>query len=171
MACISCKTLKNGLLKKEEGYLLDHDLAEPSFRAWHSSCLLVGKQNRICHFCTDYRKLNSVIKPDCFPIPRIDDCVDCVGAAQFMSKFDLLKGYWLVPLTESARDLSVFVTPDTFLQYRVMPFGIRNVPATFQHLVTQVWPGISGCEAYLDDDVVFSSNWSEHLDQIKELFR
>ncbi len=93
-------------------YLLDNRLAEPSFSAWSSPCLLVNKPDESYRFCTDYRKLNSVTKPDCYPLPRMDDCVDGVGSATFVSKFDLLKGYWQVPLTTRARELSAFVTPD-----------------------------------------------------------
>ncbi len=51
-----------------------------------------------------------------------------------------------------------------------MPFGVRNAPATFQRLVNRVLSGLIGCEAYLDDIVLYSSSWSEHLAQIKELF-
>ncbi len=162
--------IKRKLLQKEVDYLLDHNLAEPSFSSWSSPCILVSKPDNSYRFCTDYRKLNCLTKPDCYPLPRIDDCVDRVGSAKFVSKFDLLKGYWQVPLTSRAKELSAFVTPDRFLQYTVMPFGVRNAPATFQRLVNHVLSGMSGCEAYLDDVVLYSSSWSEHLDQIRELF-
>lgn len=46
------------------------------------------------HFCTGYRRVNAVTKPDSFPLPRMEDCVDSVGAAKFTRKLDLLKGYW-----------------------------------------------------------------------------
>ncbi len=72
-----------------------------------------------------------------------------------------------MPLTSRAKELSAFVTPASFLQYTVMPFGDRNAPATFQRLVNQVLSGLIGCEAYLDDIVLYSSSWSEHLAQIK----
>ncbi|XP_048044029.1 uncharacterized protein LOC125266937 isoform X1 [Megalobrama amblycephala] len=162
--------LKRKLLQKEVDYLLAHNLAEPSFSSWSSPCILVSKSDHSYRFCTDYRKLNSLRKPDCFPLPRIDDCVDRVGSAQFVSKFDLLKGYWQVPLTSRAKELSAFITPDSFLQYTVMPFGVRNAPATFQRLVNRVLSGLRGCEAYLDDVVLYSSSWLEHLAQIRELF-
>ncbi|KAL2103191.1 hypothetical protein ACEWY4_000059 [Coilia grayii] len=161
---------KRAILRKEVEYLLAHDLAEPSLSSWSSPCLLVGKPDGTYRFCTDYRKLNAVTSPDCYPLPRVDDCVDRIGAARFVSKFDLLKGYWQVPLTPRARELSAFVTPDNFLQYKVMPFGLRNAPATFQRLINYVLSGMTGCEAYLDDVVVFSATWGQHLEQIKELF-
>ena len=80
--------------------------------------------------------------------------VDCLGSAVYVSKIDLLKGYWQIPLTEHAKEISAFVTRDGLLQYTVMPFSMRNAPATFQRLVNQVLAGISNCEVYLNDLVV-----------------
>lgn len=79
--------------------MLDHNIATPSSSGWASLCLLVGKSDGTVRFCMDFRKVNSLTKPDCFPLLRIEDCVDQVGSANFVSKFDLLKGYWQVPLT------------------------------------------------------------------------
>ena len=124
---------KRELLQKEVHYLLTHNLAEPSFSSWSSPCLLVNKPDGTFRFCTDYRRLNSVTKPDCYPLPRCDDCVDRVGSAKFVSKFDLLKGYWQVPLTARAKELSAFVTPDNFLQYHIMPFGVRTFSKIIIH--------------------------------------
>lgn len=67
---------------------------------------------------------NAVTIPDWFPMLRMEDCVDSVGSAEFVSKLDLLKGYWQVPLTARASNILAFVTPDCFLQYDVMPFGL-----------------------------------------------
>ena len=63
----------------------------------------------------------------------MEDCIDKIGQAKFISKCDLLKGYWRVPLTERAREISAFVTPDGFYQYKVMPFGMKNSQATSKH--------------------------------------
>ncbi len=54
----------------------------------------------------------------------MEDCADRVGNAKFVTKLDLLKGYWQVPLTDRASEISAFATPDVFLQYRVMAFGL-----------------------------------------------
>ena len=88
-------------------------------------------------FCTDFCKLNAVAKSDSFPILRIDDCIDKIGHAKFVSKLDLLKGFWQVSLTEQAKKLSKFVTPKGLYQYKIMPFGKKNAPAeaTFRQLV------------------------------------
>ncbi len=112
-------------------YMLKHDIAEPSCSSWASPCLLVPKSDGTMRFCTDFRKVNSVTKPDSFPLPRMDDCIDQVGPARFVSKFDLLKGYWQVPLSDRAREIAAFITPKGLYSYKVMPFGLRNSPASF----------------------------------------
>ena len=72
-------------------------------------------------FCRDFREVNDKTKSDSFPIPRIDDCIDQIGNAKFVSTFDMLKGYWQVPLTQRAHGISVFVTASGLYQYKVMP--------------------------------------------------
>lgn len=67
--------------------------AVPSCSSWASPCLLVKKPDSTYRFCTDYRKLNAITKPDAFPLPRIEECVDQVDAGNFLTKLDLLKGY------------------------------------------------------------------------------
>lgn len=106
--------------------------------------------------CTDYRKVNSVTKTDTFPIPRMDDCIDKVRKAKYVTKFDLLKGFWQVPLTHRAKEISAFVTSDGLYQYKVMPFGIKNSPASFQRLINKVIVDLEGCEAYIDDVIIYS---------------
>ena len=87
-----------------------------------------------------------------------------------MTKFDLLKGFWQVPLTERAKEVSAFTVPNGLYQYKVMPFGMKNSPATFQRLINQVIAGIAGCEAYIDDIICFSDDWEKHLKIIYTLF-
>lgn len=118
-------------MKKEVDYLLNHNLATPSYSPWSSPCLLVPKSDGSFRFYTIYRKVNGDTKPDSFPLPKVEDCIDCVGSARFVSKLDVLKGYWQVPLKALASEIFAFVTPDNFLQYSLMPFGMRNAPATF----------------------------------------
>ena len=67
--------------------------------------------------------MNSVTKTDSFPVPRMDDCFDNIGQAKYVTKFDILKGFWQSPLTDRAKEISAFVTPDGLYQYKVMPFG------------------------------------------------
>lgn len=128
------------------------------------------KSDGSSRFCTDYRKVNLVTKADSFPMPHMEDCVDRVGNAKFVTKLDLLKGYWQVPLSARASEISAFATPDVFLQYRVMPFGLRNSGATFQRLMSVVLSNMSNCEAYLDDVVCYGDTWEDHLKTLRGVF-
>ncbi len=105
---------KRVAMRGEVDYLLKHGLAKPSCSPWSSLCLLVPKSDGTARFCTDYRKVNAVNIPDCFHLPRMEDCIDNLGSARYVSKLDLLKGYWQVPLTSRASDISAFVTPNIF---------------------------------------------------------
>ena len=107
---------KQKYLKEEIKYLLENDFIEPSNSCWTSPCILVPKPDERYRMCTDYRKVMSVTKTDTFPIPRMDDCIDKVGKAKFVTKLDLLKGLWQVPLTDCAKEISAFVTPDGLYQ-------------------------------------------------------
>ena len=87
--------------------MLTNGIAEPCASSWASPCILVPKPDGTFRFCSDFCKVNNVTKPDSFPLPRMEDCIDQVASAKFVSKFDLLKGYWQVPL--SARVLQVYI--------------------------------------------------------------
>ena len=163
--------MKKELLDKEVQYMLENDIIEESQSNWSSPCILVPKHDGGFRFCTDFRKVNDKTKSDSFPIPRIADCIDQIGNAKFVSTFDMLKGYWQVPLTQRAREISAFVTPSGLYQYKVMPFGMKNAPATFQRMVNKLVQDIDGCEGYIDDVVIFSDNWSDHIRQIKRFFQ
>lgn len=109
--------------------------------------------------------------PDCFPLPRMEDCTDNLGSACFVTKLDLMQGYWQEPLMPQASDISAFVTPDHLMQYKVTAFGLCNASATFQKLVNTVLAGVPNCNTYLDDLVVYSSEWSEHISLLHTMFK
>jgi hypothetical protein len=163
--------LKLESMRAEIKYMLDNDIIEPSSSPWSSPSILVPKEGGGVRFCTDFRKVNSCLLSDCYPTPRIDDCIDDVGSAIYVSKFDLNKGYWQIPLTARAREVSAFVTPDGLFQYKVMPFGTKNASATFQRLMNQITNGLEGSKVYIDDVVIFADDWETHIARMREFFR
>lgn len=124
-------------------------------------------QLQLSNIHIDFCRLNSLTKTDSFPLPRIEDCIDRIGRAKYVTKFDLLKGYWQIPLTDRARQLS---TPDELYQYCVMPVGMKNAPATFHRMINQLLGRVKGCKAYSDNVVVHSYSWAEHLTLMSEVF-
>ena len=73
-------------------------------------------------------------------------------------------------LSECAKELSAFVTPDGLFQYTMMPFGMWNALATFQRTINRVVSGLEGCAAYIDDVVIYSHSWEQHVDHLRCLF-
>ncbi|KAK3889435.1 hypothetical protein Pcinc_006571 [Petrolisthes cinctipes] len=157
---------KREQMRREVDYLLEQGLAIPSHSPWASPCLLVPKEDGQLRLCTDYRRVNAVTVPDAYPLPRVDDLIDEVRQAQFITKIDLLRGYYQIPLTGKARLISAFSTPFGSYEYTVMPFGMRNSPATFQRLMNYLLHGLKGVSVYLDDILIFSEQWQTHMDQI-----
>lgn len=163
--------LKREIVKEEVKYMLDHNLVEPSYSSWSSPVVLVKKEDGQPRMCFDYRKVNAVTKTDSFPLPRVEDCIDRVGSARYISKFDLLKGYWQVGLTPRARKISAFVTGDGLYECKVMPFGMKNAAATFQRLMNFITCELEGCVVYIDDLVIYSDDWETHIKRIRALFK
>ncbi|KAL2099462.1 hypothetical protein ACEWY4_005942 [Coilia grayii] len=161
---------KLALVREELKYMLEIGVVEPSHSEWSSPIVLIPKPDRSARFCIDYRKVNAVAKTDAFPIPRLEDCIDQIGKAKFVSKVDLLKGYWQVPLSDHAKEVSAFVTPDGLYQCCTLPLGMKNAPACFQRLMNQVTSGLSNVVTYIDDVVSFSDTWEDHVHHIKQLF-
>ena len=162
--------VKLGKIRSEVQYMLDNNIIEPSQSEWASPCVLVSKPDGSVRFCTDYRKVNSVTKTDSYPIPRIDDCIDRIGNAKWITKIDLLKGYWGVPLTKRAKEISAFVTPDGLYQYTVTPFGMKNSGATFQRMMNACLRGLINVVVYIDDIIIYSHDWEDHLTSLANVF-
>ena len=162
--------VKHEYLRKEIKYLLDNDFIEKSQSNLSSPCILVPQPDNTFRMCTDYRKVNNVTKSDSFPIPRIDDCIDKIGRAKYVTKFNLLKGFYQVPLTDRAKEISAFVTADGLYQYKVTPFGMKNSPATFQRLMNLLISDMDGIDAYIDDVIIYSDSWEQHLMTIRKFY-
>lgn len=92
---------------------------------------MVPKPDGTLRFCNDFRRLNEVSAFDSYPMPRVDELLDRLGRARFISTLDLTKGYWQVPLSLESREKTAFSTPSGHWHYRVLPFGLHGAPATF----------------------------------------
>lgn len=160
---------KRDLMRQEVDYLLQQGLAVPSQSPWASPCLLVPKEDGQMRLCTDYRRVNAVTVPDAYPLPRIDDLIDSVGQSKYITKIDLLKGYYQIPLSENAQQISAFITPFGLFHHKVMPFGMRNAPSTFQRAMDYLLQDLVGVSVYLDGILIFTEHWDQHIIKLKEV--
>ena len=154
-------------VKKEITEMLAEGIIEPSSSEWSFPMVLVKKKDGSLRLCVDFRRLNQVSECDAYPMPRIDDLIDRVGKSAFISTLDLTRGYWQVPVEEGAQAKTAFTTPFGLFQFRVMPFGLQGAPATFQRLMDRVIRGLDFAAAYLDDLIVVSKTWEEHLEHLR----
>ena len=114
-------------------------LIEPSTSAWASPVVMVPKKQKDdFRFCVDFRPLNKVTKKDSYPLPRIYEALDSVAGSSWFSSLDLRSGYWQVPLAPEARPKAAFITNRGLWQFKVLPFGLCNAPATFERLMDKV---------------------------------
>ncbi len=126
-------------------------------------------------FAINFKKLNDICPRDNFPLPNISDALDSLGAAKpkYFSTLDLASGYWQIGLEESSKPLTAFVTQDGLYEFQRMPFGLHiNAPATFQRAMQEILRGLNWkfVLCYLDDVIIFSSSFSEHLSHLKQVF-
>ncbi|XP_040296035.1 uncharacterized protein LOC121007851, partial [Bufo bufo] len=154
-------------MRKEIDEMLRLGVIEPSESPWASPVVLVPKKDGTTRFCVDYRRLNDKTVTDAYPMPRMDELLDRISAGKYLTTIDLCKGYWQIPLAEDAIPKSAFITPFGLYQFRVMPFGMKNAPATFQRMVDQLLRGLqSFAGAYLDDIAIHSDTWEAHLEHV-----
>ena len=155
------------MVQEELSSMLKAGIIEPSSSEWASPMVLVPKKDGSIRMCVDFRRLNSVTQVDPYPMPRVDELLDHIGKARYITTLDLTRGYWQVPVALSVRPLTAFITPSGVFQFRVMPFGLNGAPATFQRLMDRLLSGLEKFSAaYLDDVVIFSDSWKDHLEHL-----
>ena len=138
-----------------------------------SNVVIVRKKDGAIRFCIDYRKLNQRTIKDAYAIPRIDDTLHLLAGAKYFTKLDLKNGYWQVELNKDDKAKTAFqVGPLGFYECNRMPFGLCNAPATFQRLMERCMGELNlrNCLLYLDDIIIFSSTFEEHLERLQTVF-
>lgn len=161
-------------IDKELDEMLRLGIVEPSSSPWSSPILLVKKKDGKFRFCVDYRKLNSVTVRDSYPLPQVSDILDKLRNAKYISSLDVKSAYWQVPVAESSRQYTAFTVPNRGLfQFRRMPFGLHNAPATWMRLLDSILGHDlqPNCFAYLDDVIVVTETFEQHLKVLDEVFR
>lgn len=168
----SVPTNEQDFIKQEIQRMLVNKLIQTSESPWTSPVVLVKKKNGKLRFCVDYRKLNNITKKDAYPLPRIDEMLDTLSGSKWFSTLDLASGYWQVQMHPKDREKTAFVTRYGMYEFNVMPFGLCNAPATFQRLMDKVYKDIAWkfVVVYLDDTIIYSRTFNDHLKHLREVF-
>ncbi|GBL94043.1 Retrovirus-related Pol polyprotein from transposon 412 [Araneus ventricosus] len=159
------------ILKQEIKRMLDLGVIEVGESDFSSPLILVEAPGRDPRPCVDYRKLNSVTRAEYFPLPNIEERIELVAGARYITVIDLTKGYWQIPLTPQAQRYAAFST--AFGSYRplTMPFGLLNAPFCFSKFMATLLQGCEKyCVPYLDDVAIFSDTWETHMEHLDKKF-
>ena len=138
--------------------MLDSDTIWSSQSVWFKAVVLVWKKGIGLHFCIDFCHLNACMKKHSYPLPRIQDVLESLVGGHF-SCLDLKSGFWQIKMDESSKQYTAFNAGNLgFFKCNHMPFGLCNVPTTFQWLMQNCLGELNliVCLIYLDDIVVFS---------------
>ena len=154
-------------VKGQIDQLLELGIIRPSTSPWSSSVVLASKKDGGVRTCVDYRAVNAVTEPDPYQMPLIEEILDMLASARFISKIDLTKGFHQIPIRPDDCPKTAFCTPWGKFEFCFMPFGLRNGPAVFQRLMDGLLhrdKEIS--QVYINDIAVFSTSWEEHCTHI-----
>nr|XP_015210947.1 PREDICTED: uncharacterized protein LOC107078390 [Lepisosteus oculatus] len=159
---------KRKLIKEEVGKMLEMGIIEESHSEWASPIVLIPRPDGTIRFCNNFKRLNEISRFDAYPMPCIDELIERLGNARYISTLDLTKGYWQVPLAKEDKAKTAFAKPEGLYMYRFVPFGLHGAPTTFQRLMDRILrPYRDFAAAYLDDVVIHSMTWEQHLQHLE----
>jgi hypothetical protein len=159
-----CKNFIDENLKK--GFI------EASQAPYASPVLFVRKPGGGLRFCVDYRRLNALTKKDAYPLPLIEETLAQITGAKILTKIDIRHAFNRIRMaTEEDEDLTTFKTRFGSYKSKVLPFGLCNGPATFQHHMNEVlWEGLNEyLSVYMDDILIYSQNRAEHIQHVQSV--
>ena len=139
---------------------------------WLANVVVVPKKGNKWSVCVDYTDLNDACPKDSFPLPHIDHIVDASVEHGMLSFLDAFSGYHQIPMHPLDAEKTSFITPHGLYYYNVIPFGLKNVRATYQRLVLKMFRPLLGStmEVYIDDMLVKSKQRPDHTAHLQQTF-
>ena len=133
---------------------------------------MVKKTDGTWRMCVDYHRINKATKFDWVPLPPLDEALDVFAGVTVLSSLDLAMAYYQVPVISSDVEKTAVITHVKLIEMVTMPFGLCNVPSTYQGLMSIVLRGLISriCLAYLDDVIVFFRRLTQHHDDLRAVF-
>jgi len=157
-------------VEKEVDWLVEQGYMRKSHSEWASPIVTVRKPDGSIRLCVDYKKLNAVTTPAPFYMPTIEEILEKAGRAAVMRTVDLNKGHYQVGMKSEDIAKTAFVCHKGHYEFLRMPFGLKNAPAVFQKLTTQVLePCAEFATPYIDDVVIFSPSWEMHIGHVRKV--
>ena len=162
---------KKKIIKEEIEKMEKSGIIRKSYSPWASPVVIIDKKDGSKRFCIDFRKVNDITKTDAHPLPRIDDLLEQFRTARYFSSMDLASGYWQVEMDEKDKEKTAFTCHLGLYEFNVMPFGLKNAPATFQRLMNHVLKEYlyEFAVVYIDDILIYSKTFEEHMEHLGKI--
>ncbi|XP_073491307.1 uncharacterized protein [Aquarana catesbeiana] len=160
-----------GTLKQYLDENLKKKFIRPSTSPAGAGLFFVEKKDHSLRPCIDYRELNKITIKNRYPLPLVPELFQRLGTARIFTKLDLRGAYNLIRIREGDEWKTAFRTRFGHFEYQVMPFGLCNAPATFQHFVNDIFRDILDLYVivYLDDILIFSSSLADHRRHVRNV--
>ena len=152
--------------------MLKNNIIRPSKSPWNAPIILVKKKDQSMRFVCDFRNLNDITKKDTYPLPQIKDVIDKMHGAKYWTTLDAASAYWSVPLTESSKEKNAFSVPHGKFEFEVTPYGLCNAGRSYQRMIDMCLSDLPKDRilAYIDDIVIFSRTFDDHLTDLESVF-
>ena len=152
--------------------LTAHFIKEVYYPKWLANAIMVKKANKKWRMCVDFTDLNNTFPKDSFPLPRIDQLLNSTTGHKLLTFMDAFSRYNRIQMAEEDQEKMPFITNQGFCCYRVIPFGLKNVGATYQRLVNRMFNKQieRNVEVYVNNMLIKSKEEKDHLDDLKEMF-
>ena len=157
--------------KQEFTNLLKNGIIQPSKSPYASPLHMVPKADGTWRSCGDYRVLNSITKPDRYPMKNIKCVSSKLAHKTVFSKLDLMSAYQQIPMNKNDIEKTAVITPFGLFEYKFMPYGLRNAAATFQRFMDNIFLNCDFAFVYLDDILIFSETPEQHLEHLEIVFK
>ena len=157
--------LERELVRKQVDEYLRLGIIRPSSSPWANRVVIAPKKDGESRFCVNYRPLNDQTVKDKWPLPNQSELLEHLKGSRYLTTLDAASGYWQIPMDEDSIPLTAFTCAEGLFEWLVMPFGLSTAPNTYQRYMALVFGGLlwRGVLIYIDDIIIYSSDWDEHL--------
>ena len=164
-------------VKRQIADMLRYDIIEKSHSPWSFPLVVVkkpslpGSNQPQYRICTDFRRLNSVVKCFSFPMHNFEDTLSKLANSRYFSTVDLNQAFLHLPIRESDREILSFACEEGRFQFKKLPFGYVNSPSNFLEYMHDVLKDLDHTRSHMDDIIIFSETPSAHIRHLRALFQ